>query len=443
MWSRGGLVRNRRGSTLALMAVLLFGMLALSALAIDVASLRDARGEAQRAADAIALGGASAFYDLPQGDAGATQEATNRALSVARRNMVRGDTIDVRNPNIKDMVNKYPKKSPPITNDGQVRSIEDSSAGPTWLRIEILPAIDSQKVRVWVRRNNVGTFFAGLLGTPFSSVTAKSAAWAANNGPVVNCLKPFLIPDMWHESNKSAQDKNSNDYMEPDATANGNKVTAGEQWFYEPTDAAGNGGATGDYYAPFDPTVSNPPRPQTGYGSNFRGIPGDVGLKILFKPQTGNNQRQGNSYFTLDGPETNLRDDIKFGCINAGVGDTPNWSQGSATGQARQGLDYLINQDPSATWNPSTKQIENSAFPAYQSPRVIIVGLMHPKYIKGSSKNVKPDNGATFSNFARLFVDTPPSKNTDNLSGVFLGFAPGGAGGPIAGSLVRKLQLIE
>ena len=98
MRSSGGLVRNRRGSTLAMMAVLLFGMLALSAFAIDLASLRDARGEAQRAADAIALGGASAFYDMPQGDPGATVEATNRALSVARQNMVRGDTIYVDNP---------------------------------------------------------------------------------------------------------------------------------------------------------------------------------------------------------------------------------------------------------------------------------------------------------------------------------------------------------
>ena len=382
MRSSGGLVRNRRGSTLAMMAVLLFGMLALSAFAIDLASLRDARGEAQRAADAIALGGASAFYDMPQGDPGATQQATDRALSVARQNMVRGDTIYVDNPAILDLANQYPKKSPPITNDGLVRSIE-ASGGPTWLRVEILPAIDSQKVRVWVRRNGVGTFFGGILGKPFGSVIAKSAAWANNAAPIVNCLKPFLIPDMWYESNKATQDKNNNNYMEPDATTNGNKVTPGEQWFYQPTDANGDGGVTGDYYAPFDPTITSPPRPQTGYGSNYRGIPGDVGLRILFKPQTGNNQRQGNSYFTLDGDEQNLREDIKQGCINAGVGDTPNWSQGSATGQARQGMDYLINQDPSATWNPTTRQIENSAFPAYQSPRVDHRGADAPEVHQG------------------------------------------------------------
>jgi hypothetical protein len=242
---------------------------------------------------------------------------------------------------------------------------------------------------------------------------------------------------MWYESNKTTQDKNNNNYMEPDATTNGNKVTPGEQWFYQPPSAGGS-----DYYAPYDPTVSTPPQPQTGYGSNMRNQFGDVGLKILFKPQTGNNQRQGNSYFTLDGDEQNLREDIKQGCINAGVGDTPNWSQGSATGQARQGISYLISQDPGARWNSSTRQIENSAYPPYQSPRVIIVGLMDPIYIKGNSTNVKPDPGAKFSNFARLFLEDTPG-NTDNLAGVFLGFAPGGGGGNVTGALVHRLQLIE
>ena len=124
------------------------------------------------------------------------------------------------------------------------------------------------------------------------------------------------------------------------------------------------------------------------------------------------------------------------------MGDTPNWSQGSATGQARQGISYLISQDPGARWNSSTRQIENSAYPPYQSPRVIIVGLMDPIYIKGNSTNVKPDPGAKFSNFARLFLEDTPG-NTDNLAGVFLGFAPGGGGGNVTGALVHRLQLIE
>jgi hypothetical protein len=252
----------------------------------------------------------------------------------------------------------------------------------------------------------------------------------------VSCLKPFLIPDMWYESNKTQQDKNNNNYMEPDATTNGNKVTPGEQWFYQPS--------AGDYYARYDPTVISPPKPQTGYGSAMRpGYSGDVGLPILIKPQTGNNQRQGNSYFTLDGPGQNLRDDIESQCINAGVGDTPNFSQGSATGQAKQGVRYLINQDPGATWNQSTKQIEHSAYTDWtQSPRVVIVGLMDPIYIQGNSTNVKPDPGAVFNNFARIFLQDTPG-NVDNIQAIFLGYAPGGTGGTVAGTLVKQLQLIE
>src|SRR5689334_12432299 len=52
---------NERGSVAAIMAVVLMVMLALSALAIDLAALRDARAEAQRSADVIALAGAAAF----------------------------------------------------------------------------------------------------------------------------------------------------------------------------------------------------------------------------------------------------------------------------------------------------------------------------------------------------------------------------------------------
>jgi hypothetical protein len=429
----GGVLGNERGSTLVMMAVMLFGMLALAALAIDLASLRDARSEAQRAADAIALAGATAFYNLPAGEPAPTScgdtclEAHERALLIARQNMVRSDTIYVNDSVVTDIPNAYP-------GGGFVRTIEAAH-----LTINIIPAVDSQKVRVWVRHPGVATFFGGMLAKPYGHVQAMATAWANNAAPIVNCLKPFLIPDMWHESDKATQDVNTNDYMEPGATAHGNQTTGGEQWFYQPPALGGT-----DYYEPYNPNVTpDPLRPQTGYGSGRMGYSGDVGVPMLLKPQTGNNQRQGNSYFTLDGDEANLREDIKQGCINAAVGETPNWSQGSATGQAKQGINWLISQDPGAVWNPSTKQIDNSAYPDWtQSPRVIIVGLMDPIYIKGNSTNVKPDPGAEFNNFARLFLEDSPG-NTDNIQGIFLGYAPGGTGGTTAGSLVRRLQLIE
>jgi hypothetical protein len=221
--------------------------------------------------------------------------------------------------------------------------------------------------------------------------------------------------------------------MEAEATAQGNQTSGGEQWFYQPDQ--------GDTYVRYDP--AGDPSTQTGYGSGHLDYQFDVGIPMLIKPQTGNNQRQGNSYFTLNGPEDNLRDDIKYGCIDAAVGDNPDWSQGSATGQAKQGIKYLIDQDPGATWNPTTQQIENSAYSDWtQSPRVIIIGLMDPIYIQGNTTNVKPDEGAVFNNFARMFLEDSPG-NTDNIQAIFLGFAPGGTGGPEEGTLVKNLQLIE
>ena len=105
------------------MAVMLFAMLAMAAFAIDLASLRSARSETQRAADAIALAGASAFYDLPSGDATATDEAQTRALDIARLNMVRGDTLYVDNPVVTTKPNAYP-------GGGFVRTVADPGRDP-------------------------------------------------------------------------------------------------------------------------------------------------------------------------------------------------------------------------------------------------------------------------------------------------------------------------
>src|SRR5678809_529971 len=55
------LVQNERGVTLALMAVTVFLMLGMMAIAIDYGMIKSAKAEAQRAMDAAALAGASAF----------------------------------------------------------------------------------------------------------------------------------------------------------------------------------------------------------------------------------------------------------------------------------------------------------------------------------------------------------------------------------------------
>ena len=55
---------------------------------------------------------------------------------------------------------------------------------------------------------------------------AMATAWATNEGPTVNCLKPFVIPDMWYESDPTTQDVNDNHYMDPNYLGTGNSRTA-------------------------------------------------------------------------------------------------------------------------------------------------------------------------------------------------------------------------
>src|SRR5262245_11440829 len=86
---------NEHGVTVVFVAVSLFAILAMGALAVDLASLRSAHTEAQRAADAIALAGGDAFYQYPINDPQAPDSAQKWALQIARKNMVRSDTLNV------------------------------------------------------------------------------------------------------------------------------------------------------------------------------------------------------------------------------------------------------------------------------------------------------------------------------------------------------------
>jgi hypothetical protein len=75
---------------------------------------------------------------------------------------------------------------------------------------------------------------------------------------------------------------------------------------------------------------------------------------------------------------------------------------------------------------------------------VVIVGLIDPIYWTATSSNTKPDPGSQFTNFARIFLlPNNPTGPPDNIHALFIGPAPGGAGGPTGGPLVKILQLIE
>ena len=86
------MIRNRRGAALALVAVSLVVILGMGALAVDMGMLIKQHNDAQRAADAAALAGASAFQDAKPFDA--ITPATELALQYMAKNYVGGTYID-------------------------------------------------------------------------------------------------------------------------------------------------------------------------------------------------------------------------------------------------------------------------------------------------------------------------------------------------------------
>jgi Flp pilus assembly protein TadG len=419
MRSTGAYRSHERGVTLALAALSLMALLGVAALAVDLSMLMDARAEAQRAADATALAGADAFRDYP-GRPEATDSARDYAMRVLHANTVYGKAIDTMG-----------AKAPVVTNKvwGTVTTVDVNEATIQIIRGLAPGPGDSNRVRVWVKPAEIPTFFARAFNMGTRAVQAMATAHASPEAPETNCMKPFLLPDMWFETDKATQDNNpANDFLDAsDANKDG-----GEQWFYEP--------GAGDTYVRYGEGT-----PCSGYGCGRAGYANDWGTPLMIKPQQGNAQRQGNWYYTLDGPEANLRDQIESGCIDAGVGDAPDPEQGGKTGQVTHGTDYLINQDPSAHWDPATQTIVGSD-PKYgnwtNSPRTIIVGLFDPAHMAGvSGTNEKIPPGVVYTNFVRVWLEK--TEKNENIMVRFLGFAPGGGSGPEEGSIVLRLQLIQ
>jgi hypothetical protein len=404
-----------------MVTVSLMAMLALAALAIDLAALRDSKGEAQRSADAIALAGATAFKDKAYTDPTAIPEAARRAFEVARLNKVRVDTIDVR-----DSVET------PVT----VSWIGCTLCRVyTWrtpsndLELNVIP--DSQRVRAWVRHDRLPTWFAGLLGKPFGSVQAMATAQVTQSGEA-KCVKPLALPDIWHETS-TAQDVNGDRVWDPT-----------EMWDFNP--------GSGDTYVAYNPTT--PATNQTGYGSGWRdasGVTADWGRPMTIKAQRPSESPTSGWFFPWRIGDSQGAQDYKdniTGCNpEAHLGTPYAVENGNMVGPTIQAFNDVIAEDPGAHWDPTlnggTGGVDGSSEGDWRnSPRVIPIALFDPNQIAGirSGGNLT----LTFNNFALFFVEGFEGQGQQKpLKGRFLYYATGSGVGPITGPLTKILQLVE
>lgn len=393
---------REHGGTLVLMAVVSVALLGMAALAVDVGMGFTAKSEAQRIADASALAGASAFLEYQGGDAVAPAE--ERAYDFALRNEIRNVQVD----------------SSEVT-------------------IQILT--DESKVRVWIERQSIGTWFARVLGIDEMTVLATAAAQATDAG-AARCLKPFAVPDMWHD----ADDDTDNDRIWEE----------GEEWVL--------GSHPDDRYIPY--TGPDGPADATGYGSEWRGPSRDYGRQISLKTPDPNSEYVPSPGVFL--PWRLPTDEDQESCSTGGggggqdagaavyrqnicscndsqieLGEEYEIQTGNMVGPTAQGIDELIDEDPNAWWDPTMDGgrggVRDSDYgEGLNSPRVVKLAMFDASQIEGSGMQT-----IVFNNFALMFIEDQVSMQ-DPVMGRFLYFVSGEeSSGPTTGSLVRYLRLVE
>jgi putative Flp pilus-assembly TadE/G-like protein len=190
--------RSERGQTIVLVAISLFALLAMAALAIDVTTLYVNRNQAEQAVDAAALAGAKAFVSsgFTSGNVSSNTAqtlATNEALSAGQQSVVAGAQVTAA-----ELTVTFPQ----MTQSNPVISVAFSRTG-----------IPSFFARIWgVRGTSVGATAKAEAYNPSGSTSATPIQVAG--------AKPWLLP-------------NCNPF---DTTTLPNPNCAGYSYFLSPTD---------------------------------------------------------------------------------------------------------------------------------------------------------------------------------------------------------------
>jgi hypothetical protein len=236
-------------------------------------------------------------------------------------------------------------------------------------------------------------------------VAARAAAHATR-APSTRCVKPFVPPDLWAETN---DDHNKNGEWDP-----------WEVWEFEPE--------KGDFYNAGGPGATSN-RPETGYGSSYRGARRDRGRKMMLNvsalPGFANLWAMPDVDWGLDIGGSALRQNIR-GCNSTPIklGTPYKLQSGIKSGPVLQGITDLVLRDPMARWDDARGEVVGSSFAHWMdSPRLIRVPLYDPTELDSKK------SGVVFVKFAWVFLE-PVGGPSDPIVGRFV-------------EIVRVLQLVE
>ena len=368
------MVRDERGAVMIWTAVSLGLLVALAGLATDVPYLYAAKRQAQTAADAGALAGANGLFV-------GTAQAVADARAIARRTRIIGQALTDAQVQV-DLVNSAGAGAP-----DQVRCtvFRDTTRGNP-LQLFLLPMLQLYG-----------------LGRTTADVSATATARITNSCGS-DCFKPWSIADRWIDMNGNGRfDLGVDRYVPP-----------------------GMAGATGYQY------------------------PGDRGLELTLKEGTPGGTIVPSFFNAVDFPPINrgtpitgagaYRDNIAICAPQSfvSIGDRLQVEPGNKSGPTRQGVQALIDQDPTAVWDPGCQCVLNSRFSG-NSPRLVRIAFFDPRF------GVRPGrNDLTVVNVGGFFI--VGVRANGDVTGRFtlvpsFGGAPAPAGS--ACTFLRTVQLVQ
>jgi hypothetical protein len=428
---------GERGAILVHVALAVLVLIAFSALAIDYGALLVSRSQAQNAADAAALAGASSLaFDDPDDVA----RAQGAAKATGEANKVLGAAPSI----VPDPPLTLPAPLPnPAT--GDVRLIPCPPGAPglpdTCIRADVY--------RSAARSNALPTFFAQILGLTSQDVRATATAQVLT-GNAAECMRPWAVADRWTEN-----------------WENGAASTA--PW--TPTSVFDKYMKKGSDYVP-DPAVTTPdvytaPTP-TDPGSGLtpfdaNGNPTAMyGLQLSLKIGSAEDRISSGWFQSLalpnaDGSPSSGGSDYRNNIANCNpnifqIGDVIPTEQGNMVGPTNQGIDDLVAKDPGASWNTSTNTLQGSCAPGVcpdgqyhaRSPRIVPVVLFDVDSFFQGSPNGK--TSVTISNIMGFFVEGmggPGNKYVLGRLAAIPGLSKAGSNVDETASFMRHVMLVR
>ena len=344
---------DERGASLFVITGSMFSFIAATMLAIDVGLVMTARAQAQRAADAGALAGATALVFNSFDDRTPTGPAVTSAINTAKDNDVVGEEPSVTPEDV-----TFPPN--PVTGQNDL--------------------VEVTVHRTNARFNPISLLMARTFKIDTANITATARATAAPAG-AATCVLPLTIPDKWIENQTGPWD--------PEDSFDKYEMKGGKHNSGPPL-------PNPDIYIP--PGTSG----ATGYNPHS-----DKGLQLVLKASN-DTKVAPSMYNAWDIPGSVGGDDYReniSGCNPHLIkkNEMMKPENGNMEGPTTQGGNDLIDQDPYAEWDNDCKCVKNSAF--RQSPRIRILPLYDPVVYAESKQTGKANPDLKVVNYLGVFIE--------------------------------------